>query len=190
MAKTSAPRDEAPQTSPDVAAVENFQKRFNQSYLDYVTGLQSVYLNTQRRFGEAYGNYAEQLAQELRKALPVDAYRRYVQALQAAAGQSDAQTRIAEATREYVGVLQEANVSIQRSYEEGVRWLVETLQEAWKDTQTQVKDQHRGYAQSLQDTWSQASSDTMDAHTLAAIGRTIMAAALTAGAVSLNQPQP
>jgi len=168
------------------SGITDFQKRFHQAYLDYVTGLQNLQIDLQKRCGEALTTFAAQLQGDVNSALPPDAYRHYIQALQDAWGREDASPRIAEAHRQFMTALQDANVAIHKSYEEQTRKLSDALQQAWKDVQDQAKELHEHYIQALRDAWSQASAETIDPSSLAAISRTILAAAMTAGAVDVG----
>jgi hypothetical protein len=157
----------------------DLQTRIQQAYLDHLQALQKVGWNLQKRQGQALAACSEQLRSDLKGVNLADAQQSYVKSVQEASGQGDA-TRATEAGRELLGVVQEAQATAQKSYENATRQYAETVKQAWDDAQKQLRDQHLAYSRALQDAWEQANQGDPDPQTLVLLSQSLLAAALTA----------
>jgi transcriptional regulator with AAA-type ATPase domain len=173
------PQGKSEQAAAGTEGPGNLQARIQQAYLDHLQALQNLSWDLQKRQGEALARCTEQLRSELKGVSLADAQRSYVQTVQEASGRGDA-TRATEAGRELMGVVQEAQTTAQRSYENATRQYAETVKQAWDDAQRQLRDQYLAYSRALQDAWAQANQGDPDPQTLVLLSQSLLAAALTA----------
>lgn len=173
-------QDPAPKPQNELAAAggpraESVQALIQKAYLDHLQALQNLSWNLQKRQGEALARCTEQIRTDLQGVNLGSAYQSY----QEASSQSDP-ARAAEAGRELKGALQEAQATVQRSHEGASRQYAETAKHAWDDAQGEWRDQHLAYSRVLYDIWARINQGDPDPRTLALLGQSLLAAALTA----------
>jgi hypothetical protein len=128
-----------------------------------------------------------------------EAYRAFMQALQAAA-RDNVEQRATEAYANYTRVLQEALTGdLQRRAGEAYANYVRVLQEAWGtgEPQRRAADAYRTYVQAIKDAWARVEVDALDATSMIGISQNMMMAAWTvttgatgAALVATGSPPP
>ena len=162
---------------------QGFQKAVNEALQTYMRALKDVYNKSQKRSEELYQEYlkAQREQQIVADENLKEDYRNYVGSMQQVWGQEDAQSKMADANREFLTAINDRQFELRNSLEGLYKNYLETVQKNITQTQQDYSAGYQDFLKSFQSAWVVADVTSLDTGTLASVAQILITASNCAG---------